>query len=81
MLMFLDQRRHVRYLYVPLAKIAFELDFSATCMENYSAMQVHLTNCVASDRLDTIPNREDNLHSANIFRELFHVVNRISTKS
>ena len=58
-----------------------ELNFSASDEACWSAIQVSLTHCVVRAWLDTIPKREANSHSVSIFRDLFHVVSKILTKS
>ena len=57
-LAFLNLRRPVRCLYFPFAKTMFGLDFSARGTGFRSAMQVHLTYCVARARFDAITKRE-----------------------
>ena len=63
----------------PLAKKKFGLNFSATETACWSAMHVCCTYCVVKARFETSPKREATSRSANLFRELFQVVNRIVT--
>ena len=65
----------------PLAKTNFELNFSAAEIVRCNVMQVHFTCCVARARFDTILKRKAISRSANIFLELFQVINMIVTKS
>ena len=64
-----------------LEKTTFELNFSAMETVCFSAMHVYITHCVVRARLDAIPRIEDTSRSANLFRELFQVVDVIVTKS
>ena len=81
MLMFLDQRRYVRYLCLPLARTKFKLDFSATDAAHCSTMQACFTYCVVIARVNASPNREATPRSANLFRELFQVDNNVFAKT
>ena len=64
-----------------LEKTKFEFNFSAMEMSCCSTRHVCFAYCVVRDRLDTSPRREATSRSANLFRELFPVVDAIVTKS
>ena len=81
MLACLDQSRYVKCLSSPLEKTKFELNFSATEMACCSTIIVCFTRFVVRARLDTSYAREATLRRANLFREIFQVVDRIVTKS
>ena len=72
--MFLDRRRSVRGLNFTFTKTAFELNFSARDAALWNVTQVRLTHCVVRTRFDTIPERDATSRSANLLRELLHVL-------
>ena len=80
MLVFLEIRTSVRWLRLQLSKTSFKLNFSARYTACWSETQVHLAYYLERSRLNASPKRKATLHSANLSRELFHLVNRILTK-
>ena len=80
MLMLLEVRSSVRYLNFTLENTVSELNFNAKNTACYRAMCVHLTHCVARERLTTSPRREATSRRVILLHERFHVVNRVATR-
>ena len=69
-LMFLEVRTLVRCFNLPLASTIFELNFKSRITVHFMDDLVILVHCVVRARLDTIPRREDNSRSVDLFCQL-----------